>query len=239
MIGIKGLEKKHDGRVILSQVSVTFEPGKISCVCGPSGAGKTTLLRCINGLSTFDAGSIVVGSVAYRGTRGAADAVAVARIRRSVGFVFQEYHLFAHRTVMENIVEAPLYVLHMTDAEARQRAGALLERLGLTHRANAYPRELSGGEQQRAAIARALAMNPEALLFDEPTSALDPSRRVEVARILADLRKEGRTVVVVSHDMDFVGEIADEILLLSHGRVMSQGPAREVLAHASERREGV
>jgi ABC-type polar amino acid transport system ATPase subunit len=128
-------------------------------------------------------------------------------------------------------VEAPIFVAQVKDSEAKQRASALLERLGLTHRAGAYPHELSGGEQQRVAIARALAMNPEALLFDEPTSALDPSRRVEIARILSDLRKEGRTIVVVSHDMDFVGEIADDIVLLTHGRVMSQGKARDVLAH--------
>jgi polar amino acid transport system ATP-binding protein len=235
MIGIKGLQKKLDGRLILSQVSVTFEPGKISCICGPSGSGKTTLLRCINGLSTFDGGSVVVGSSAYRGTTSAADMAAVQHIRKSVGFVFQAYHLFAHRTVMENIIEAPIYVAHMKDLDAKARAAALLERLGLTHRAGAYPRELSGGEQQRVAIARALAMNPEAVLFDEPTSALDPSRRVEIARILHDLRKEGRTIVVVSHDMDFVGEVADDILLLSHGRVMSRGTAREVLSHVTER----
>jgi len=234
MIGIKGLEKKMDGRLILSQVSVTFEPGRITAICGPSGSGKTTLLRCINGLATFDSGSVVVGSVAYRGTTSAADVTAVHHIRKSVGFVFQAYHLFAHRTVMENIVEAPIYVAQVKDHEAKARASALLERLGLTHRAHAYPRELSGGEQQRVAIARALAMNPEALLFDEPTSALDPSRRVEIARILSDLRKEGRTIVVVTHDMDFVGEVADDIVLLTHGRVMSQGKTRDVLAHVPQ-----
>ncbi len=230
MIGIKGLEKKMDGRLILSQVSVTFEPGRISCICGPSGSGKTTLLRCINGLATFDSGSVVVGSVAYRGTTSGTDMAAVQQIRKSVGFVFQAYHLFAHRTVMENIVEAPMYVAQVKDSEAKARASGLLERLGLAQRAGAYPRELSGGEQQRVAIARALAMNPEALLFDEPTSALDPGRRVEIARILSDLRKEGRTIVVVSHDMDFVGEIADDIVLLTNGRVMSQGKAQDVLA---------
>ena len=233
MIGVKGLEKKMDGRLILSQISVTFEPGRISAICGPSGSGKTTLLRCINGLTTFDNGSVIVGSVAYRGTTSGTDMAAVQQIRKSVGFVFQAYHLFAHRTVMENIVEAPIYVAKVKDSEAKSRASALLERLGLTHRAGAFPRELSGGEQQRVAIARALAMNPEALLFDEPTSALDPSRRMEIARILSDLRKEGRTIVVVSHDMDFVGEIADDIVLLTHGRVMSQGKARDVLAHVT------
>jgi polar amino acid transport system ATP-binding protein len=231
MIVVRGLEKKHGARVILSGLSLTFEPGRITCLCGPSGGGKTTLLRCINGLDTFDAGSVLVGSVAYRGTRGGADDDAVAKIRKSVGFVFQAYNLFAHKTVIENIIEAPIHVAGMPDQEARMRASALLERLGLTHRAKAYPRELSGGEQQRVAIARALAMNPEALLFDEPTSALDPSRRVEIGRILSDLRNERKTLVIVSHDMDFVGEVADDIVLLDQGRVMSSGPASQVLGH--------
>jgi ABC-type polar amino acid transport system ATPase subunit len=239
MIKIKGLEKKHGARMILSNINLTFEPGRITCVCGPSGGGKTTLLRCINGLDTFEGGSVIVGAVAYRGTRAAADAAAVAQIRKGVGFVFQAYHLFAHRTVLQNIVEAPIYVAGLSDSDARSRASALLERLGLTHRAGAYPRELSGGEQQRVAIARALAMNPEALLFDEPTSALDPSRRVDVGRILSDLRNEKRTLVVVSHDMDFVRDIADDIVLLEQGRVMSAGTAKEVLAPSMERKEGL
>jgi ABC-type polar amino acid transport system ATPase subunit len=230
MIIVKGLEKKHGGRVILSNVSLTFEAGRVTCLCGPSGGGKTTLLRCINGLDTFDAGSVVVGSVAYRGTRTAPDDAAVAKIRKSVGFVFQAYNLFAHKTVLENIIEAPIYVNGTPDEEAKMRASALLERLGLTHRARAYPRELSGGEQQRVAIARALAMSPDALLFDEPTSALDPSRRVEVGRLLSDLKNEKKTLVVVSHDMDFVGDVADDIVLLEQGRIMSAGPAAAVLA---------
>jgi len=222
MIEISELTKRFDGRVVLDRVSMSFEKGKVSAICGPSGCGKSTLLRCINGLESFDSGKVVVDGVEL-GPK------TVHRIRLSVGMVFQQYGLFAHMTALANVMEAPIHVKHIDRSTALARAEALLEKVGLTHRKDAFPREMSGGEQQRAAIARALAMDPTALLLDEPTSALDPERKVEVVQVLEALAKEGTTMIVVTHEPSLVRAVADRAIVLRDGRVKSDGKPSEVL----------
>jgi ABC-type polar amino acid transport system ATPase subunit len=211
MIQIDGLRKTYEGRTVLSDVSLTFAQGDVSCVLGPSGCGKSTLLRCINGLTRFDAGVIKVGGLSLgpdspESTRSA--------IRRKVGFIFQQWNLFAHRTALGNVMEAPVHVRKIPVAQARDRARELLEMVGLSHRSDAYPHEMSGGEQQRVAIARALAMDPEVLLLDEPTSALDPSRKAEVLAVLKKLAGQGMTMVLVTHETTFAEEIGNAFITL-------------------------
>ena len=222
MISIEGLVKKFEGRTVLGGVSVTFERGRVTAVVGASGCGKSTLLRCINGLETFDAGSIHVGELAVGPTT-------LQRIRREVGMVFQQYGLFAHMSALANVMEAPVHVRGLSKAEARERAVALLEKVGLSHRRDAFPRELSGGEQQRVAIARALAMEPKALLLDEPTAALDPERKAEVIEVLDRLADEGTTMVIVTHEPAVVRGVADHAIVLKNGRIVASGPPAEVL----------
>jgi polar amino acid transport system ATP-binding protein len=213
MIVIDGLTKRFEGRTVLDGVSVTFERGKVSAIVGPSGCGKSTLLRCINGLETFDGGSVKVGGIELGETT-------LQRIRLEVGMVFQHYGLFSHMSALSNVMEAPVHVRGLSKGEAYKRAAALLEKVGLSHRRDAFPRELSGGEQQRVAIARALAMEPKALLLDEPTAALDPERKVEVIRVLEALAKEGTTMVLVTHEPSVVRGIADVTITLKNGRIV-------------------
>jgi polar amino acid transport system ATP-binding protein len=243
MIAIAKLAKTYGtGAPILRGVDVTFVRGQVVAIAGPSGAGKSTLLRCINGLEAFDAGSICVDrsapgadspsrvendTLVAGGDR--VNARALAAIRRRVGFVFQTWNLFAHRTAIANIMEAPLHVRKIAPREARARAESLLERVGLAHRANAYPHELSGGEQQRVAIARALAMDPEALLLDEPTSALDPSRKGEVLAVLRALAESGMTMLLVTHDIAFAREVAHRAIVVAEGRIAADGHPKDVL----------
>lgn len=222
MIRVEGVRKMFEGRVVLDGVDASFERGKVSLLTGPSGGGKSTLLRCINGLERFDAGRIVVGDRAIppRGRgRSRRDDDLFRAVRRDVGMVFQHFGLFAHRTALGNVMEAPVHVRGLAVDEARARACRLLERVGLAHRRDAFPHELSGGEQQRVAIARALAMQPEALLLDEPTSALDPERKREVVAVLRDLARDGTTMVIVTHEAAILADIADRVTTLRNGRV--------------------
>jgi polar amino acid transport system ATP-binding protein len=214
MIAIDKLTKRFGGRTVLDAVTVGFARGKVSALVGPSGCGKSTLLRCINGLERFDEGSVRVGELAL------SDAT-LQRIRLEVGMVFQHYGLFAHMSALANVMEAPVHVRGLSKREARERAAALLEKVGLTHRREAFPRELSGGEQQRVAIARALAMEPKALLLDEPTAALDPERKAEVIKVLEGLAKEGTTMIIVTHEPSVVRGIADLTISLEKGRVVN------------------
>lgn len=216
MITVEKLTKRFDGRVVLDAVSVTFERGKVSAIVGASGCGKSTLLRCINGLETFDEGRIRVGELEVGPTT-------LQRIRREVGMVFQQYGLFSHMSAMRNVMEAPVHVRGISEREARAQATALLAKVGLSHRRDAFPRELSGGEQQRVAIARALAMEPKALLLDEPTAALDPERKAEVVNVLEALAKEGTTMVIVTHEPSVVRGMADRTILLEEGRIADAG----------------
>ena len=233
MIVVEDVSKRFESRTVLDAVRVRFERGKVSSLVGPSGGGKSTLLRCINGLERFDSGRIMVGGLELgpsKRPRPARSERAVLRaIRLKAGMVFQHYGLFSHMSALENVMEAPIHVCGIAPAEARERARLLLEQVGLSHRRDAFPRELSGGEQQRVAIARALAMDPEALLLDEPTSALDPERKGEVVRVLRDLAKRGATMVIVTHEAAVVRDIADHAVVLREGRVVAEGKPSEVL----------
>ncbi len=233
MIRVHAVEKRFEGRTVLAGVTVHFERGKVTTIVGPSGGGKSTLLRCINGLERFDAGRIEIGgltlgpSTKARPTR--AEQATLRSIRQKVGMVFQHYGLFSHMTALENVMEAPVHVRGIPEAEARERAKALLDQVGLSHRRDAFPRELSGGEQQRVAIARALAMEPEALLLDEPTSALDPERKAEVVRVLRDLAEAGTTMIIVTHEAAVLRDVAERAVVLREGRVVDEGAPSEVL----------
>jgi ABC-type polar amino acid transport system ATPase subunit len=203
IIEVKQLTKTYGDRPILAGISATFSKGQVISLIGPSGGGKSTLLRCLNGLEEFDGGEIAIVGERLGPGRGRANARALAAIRGRVGMVFQQWNLFAHRTALGNVIEAPVYVKGAPLAEATARARQLLARVGLSHRADAYPHEMSGGEQQRVAIARALAMDPEVLLLDEPTSALDPERVGEVLDVLRGLADDGLTMLIVTHEMRF------------------------------------
>jgi polar amino acid transport system ATP-binding protein len=229
MIEVRALCKNYGDRKILRDVSVAFSKGQVVSLIGPSGGGKSTLLRCLNGLEGFDAGAIAIAGETLVPGGARVNARALAGVRRRVGMVFQQWNLFAHRTAVGNIIEAPVHVRGVPVAEATERAHALLQRVGLAHRAGAYPHEMSGGEQQRVAIARALAMDPEALLLDEPTSALDPERVGEVLDVLSALADGGLTMLIVTHEMRFARDASDRVLVLHGGAVIEDGPPAEVL----------
>jgi ABC-type polar amino acid transport system ATPase subunit len=216
----RGLAKSFSGRTLFSDVSLELARGEALAVMGPSGTGKTTLLRCLNGLELADQGEVIVGDVCLRaGDSPAALHAAIAAIRQRVGFVFQGNYLFSHRTVLQNVMEGPRFVRGEPEDKARARAVALLEKVGVAHRSAARPRELSGGEQQRAAIARALAMEPEILLLDEPTSALDEERSAQLAELLRGLLTEGLAALTVTHDREFAAQLGARVLKLEQGRI--------------------
>jgi polar amino acid transport system ATP-binding protein len=233
MIVVDNVRKAFASGTVLDGVSVRFERGKVSALVGPSGGGKSTLLRCINGLERFDSGRVEVAGLELgpsseaRPTR--AERATLRSIRLLAGMVFQHYGLFSHMTALENVMEAPIHVRRVPRASARERAKLLLDQVGLSHRRDAFPRELSGGEQQRVAIARALAMEPEALLLDEPTSALDPERKAEVVRVLRDLAENGATMIIVTHEAAVLEDIAQHAVSLREGRVVAAGKPSEVL----------
>ena len=227
LLVVENVKKKFGDRALLHGVSLELRSHTVTALVGPSGCGKSTLLRCINGLETFDEGSVRAGDVVIGPHT--KDARSLALLRRKVGFVFQQFNLFAHRTALGNVIEAPLHVKGMERSAAISRAKSLLERVGLGHREGAYPRELSGGEQQRVAIARALAMDPEVLLLDEPTSALDPDRRGDVLAGLQELAKAGTTMLLVTHEMQFVHEAATEVIVIRDGLVKEKGAPAEIL----------
>jgi cystine transport system ATP-binding protein len=220
LMRVEGLTKTVAGRALFADVSLELEAGEAVAVVGPSGSGKTTLLRCLDGLDRADRGTVTVGDHRLDAAARADHFAAAAReLRRSVGFVFQGCHLFSHRTVLENVMEGPVYVRRESHAVARERADALLETVGVHHRAGALPRDLSGGEQQRAAIARALAMRPEVLLLDEPTSALDPARVESLTVLLSRLVSDGLAIVTVTHDLDFAAGLARRRFRLEGGQL--------------------
>jgi arginine/ornithine transport system ATP-binding protein len=242
---VEDLHKRFGSVEVLKGVSLTAQAGDVIALIGSSGSGKSTLLRCINLLEQPHAGRIVLAGEELRLTPGrhgelhAADARQLQRLRSRLAMVFQHFNLWSHMTAIENIVEAPIRVLGVARDEAVARAEALLARVGVAHRKNLYPSQLSGGEQQRVAIARALAMEPEVMLFDEPTSALDPELVGEVLRVMRDLAAEGRTMIVVTHEMGFAREVANQLVFLHKGVIEEQGVPREVLAAPkSERLRG-
>ncbi len=222
MIELSGVAKAFGTRQILRDVSFTVAKGEVACLIGPSGSGKSTILRTINGLERHDAGAITVDGIALTDQ-------SLTAIRRKVSMVFQRFNLFPHRTVIENVTEGPVHVLREDAKVARERAMVLLDRVGLADRAEAHPGQLSGGQQQRVGIARALAMQPQAILLDEPTSALDPERVGEVLAVIRELAEDGMTMVVVTHEIAFARDVADRALFIDEGIIVENGPAREVL----------
>ncbi|MBI1684374.1 amino acid ABC transporter ATP-binding protein [Caulobacter hibisci] len=221
----EGLIKRFGDTTVLDGVDLDVAPGEVVAVIGPSGSGKSTLLRCLAGLEALDGGSLSIAGVTAGGK------VPLARaLKGRVGFVFQGFNLFPHKTAAENVAEAPIVVRGDPPAKARARALELLTKVGLSHRADAYPRALSGGQQQRCAIARALAMDPEVILFDEPTSALDPELVGEVLAVIRDLAAERRTMIIVTHQMDFAREVADRTIFMDEGRILEAGPSAELFA---------
>jgi ABC-type polar amino acid transport system ATPase subunit len=230
-VQIDGLVKRFPGRTVLDGVSLQIPAGQTTALIGPSGGGKSTLLRCVNGLTPFDAGTIQVGPHRIVAREDARHSENISAIRRRFGMIFQDFQLFPHLTAMENIVESPIRVLGVRPAEARSRAMALLDRVGLADRANSYPRELSGGQKQRVAIARAMAMEPRGLLCDEITSALDPELKHDVLDVLDDLRRDGLTLLLVTHELQFARRSADRILVLDDGKVIEEGTPQEVFDH--------
>jgi ABC-type polar amino acid transport system ATPase subunit len=236
-IGVEGLRKAYPGHVVLDGISMTIPPGACVAVIGPSGGGKSTFLRCLNGLAPFEAGVVSVGPHRLdAGASPASNRAAAKAIRLNLGMIFQDFQLFPHLTVIGNVMEAPVRVLGRSRAEARVTGERLLTRVGLLERADALPRELSGGQKQRVAIARALAMQPRGLLCDEITSALDPELKGEVLEVLEDLRRDGITLVVVTHEIGFARRAADRVLVLEKGAIIEDGPPGEVLGNPATER---
>ena len=225
-VELDGIHKRFGSRVVLNGVSLSVQPGETVAVIGPSGGGKSTLLRCANGLCPFERGEVRVGP--HRLAAGFSYSAA-RPLRRMLGMIFQDFRLFPHLTVLDNLTEAPRHVLGTQREKARAHAVALLDRVGLADRLDAYPRQLSGGQQQRVAIARALAMSPRGLLCDEITSALDPELKHEVLDVLVDLKRDGLTLIVVTHEIGFARRAADRVVVLSDGSIVEQGPPEQVL----------
>ncbi|QZE30899.1 L-cystine ABC transporter ATP-binding protein TcyN [Pantoea ananatis] len=236
-IEVRQLVKKFNGQTVLHGIDLDVAPGEIVAIIGPSGSGKTTLLRSINLLEVPDAGRIKVGDITIDATLGMnRQKERVRLLRQQVGFVFQNFNLFPHRSVLENIIEGPVIVKREAKADAVARARSLLEKVGLNGKEDSYPRRLSGGQQQRVAIARALAMQPEVILFDEPTSALDPELVGEVLNTIRALAQEKRTMVIVTHEMSFARDVADRAIFMDQGRVVEQGPAKALFSDPQEPR---
>lgn len=241
-IAIDDLHKRFGDNEVLKGISLTARDGEVIALIGASGSGKSTLLRCVNLLEVPDSGRVSIGGEEIRMTRdrkGAtrpADPRQVDRIRRSLGMVFQNFNLWTHRTVLENVIEAPVHVLGVPRDAAVARAERLLDKVGLAAKRDAWPSQLSGGQQQRAAIARMLAMEPKVMLFDEPTSALDPELVGEVLRVIQGLAEEGNTMLIVTHEMAFAREVASRVVFLHQGRVEEEGPPDEVFTAARSER---
>jgi polar amino acid transport system ATP-binding protein len=226
-IKVRGVSKQFRDRKVLDGVDLTVRAGETVAVIGPSGGGKSTLLRCLNGLCAFDRGEIQVDDQVLRSGKDGNGAA--AGVRRMLGMIFQDFQLFPHLTALENVIEAPIHVLKLPREEAIKRGRNLLSRVGLADREQAYPRQLSGGQKQRVAIARALAMSPRALLCDEITSALDPELKNEVLSVIEDLKREGLTLVMVTHEIGFARRAADRVVVLAGGKNIEEGPAKEVI----------
>ena len=244
VIAIRDLHKRFGALEVLRGVDLTAHRGHVVSLIGSSGSGKSTLLRCCNLLEISQQGEIRFEGEPVRWTgeglaRQPADSAQVLRIRTNLGMVFQQFNLWAHMTIPQNVMEAPVTVLREPRAEVEPRARALLEKVGIGDKADVYPAQLSGGQQQRAAIARALCMQPRALLFDEPTSALDPELEQEVVRVIKALAAEGRTMILVTHDMRLVADLSDHVVFLHEGRIIEEGAPGAILsAPRTERLRG-
>jgi ABC-type polar amino acid transport system ATPase subunit len=227
--------KHHGGLRVLDGASLSVKRGEVAAVIGPSGGGKSTLLRCINGLESFEQGEVRVDDLTFRtGEDGRLASRKLRELRRRVGMVFQQFHLFPHLSVLDNVLAGPLYVLGQSRALAEPEAARLLKRVGLADKLNAWPEQLSGGQQQRVAIARSLAVKPEAILFDEPTSALDPRMAAEVLGVITDLARSGQTMVVVTHAFGFARRVAHMVHVMHAGKIVESGPPAELFERPKE-----
>ncbi|MCQ4088345.1 amino acid ABC transporter ATP-binding protein [Saccharibacillus sp. JS10] len=237
MIQIQNLHKSFGSLEVLKGIDLSLEKGKVLVIIGPSGSGKTTLLRCLNLLETPNEGTLRLGNTTVEfGNRRKASKQQTLDLRQSTGMVFQSYNLFPHKTALENVMEAQIVVQKRSKEEARKRSIELLAKVGLSGKEDVYPHQLSGGQQQRVGIARALATDPQVMLFDEPTSALDPELVGEVLKVMKQLAAEGMTMVVVTHEMKFAAEAADTVVLMDDGKILEQGPPQQVLQNPSSER---
>ncbi|MGL1933192.1 MAG: ATP-binding cassette domain-containing protein [Desulfotalea sp.] len=241
-LSVRDLHKSFGNNEVLKGVSLTANKGDVIAVLGSSGSGKSTMLRCVNLLETPDSGEIAVHGEIIRMTKDKrgnsipADMKQVVKIRSKLAMVFQQFNLWSHMTILENVIEAPTHVLKVPKKEAIEAAKSYLDKVGIYDKLDAYPAQLSGGQQQRAAIARALAMEPEVLLFDEPTSALDPELVGEVLQVMRNLADEGRTMVVVTHEMGFAREVSSQVMYVHQGSVEEQGSPSQVFYNPSSER---
>ena len=239
---VEDLHKRYGSNEVLKGVSLAANAGDVTCIIGSSGSGKSTLLRCINLLEQPNQGRITLNGEVMQlvpdrnGALKAADPKQLQRLRSKLAMVFQHFNLWSHMTALENVIEAPVHVLGQGKAQAIERAEQLLNRVGVASRKNMYPAHLSGGEQQRVAIARALAMDPEVMLFDEPTSALDPELVGEVLKVMRDLAEEGRTMMVVTHEMAFAREVSNHAIFLHQGLIEEEGHPKDMLVNPQSER---
>ena len=231
MIEVRDLRKSFGDNEVLSGINASIAEQEVVCVIGPSGSGKSTFLRCLNMLEEMTSGEIIIDGKSLTDKR-----LKIDEIRTEIGMVFQQFNLFPHKSVAENIMMAPMTVRKLSRKAARERALALLEKVGIGDKADAYPSQLSGGQQQRVAIARALAMEPKIMLFDEPTSALDPELVGEVLSVMKDLAREGMTMVVVTHEMGFAQEVADRVVFMDGGVVVEKGDPAQIFTNPQEER---
>lgn len=223
MITVKNLRKKYGSKVVLKGINLNVEKGECVVIIGPSGCGKSTLLRCINGIEKVTSGKVIFEDKDINNPK-----VDINKIREKMGMVFQQFNLFPHLTVKENIVLAPIKLKLMSKEDANKKALELLELIDLKDKVNMYPSQLSGGQKQRIAIARSLIMNPDVMLFDEPTSALDPEMVDEVSNLMKDLAKQGMTMIVVTHEMSFVKECATRVIFMENGNIIEEGTVKEI-----------
>lgn len=240
ILEVKNLSKTFDKLEVLKDISFNVEQGEVVAIIGPSGSGKSTLLRCINQLEKADGGEINVSGLKMLTTEKNkviyADKKTLRKIRLKIGLVFQNFNLFPHMSVLQNIIEAPIHVLKKSKKEALETARALLAKMGLENKEKAYPCELSGGQQQRVSIARALALNPEILFFDEPTSALDPELTGEILKVIKELAKEKMTMVIVTHEMEFARDVANHVIFMDGGYIIEEGSPEEFFGNTQNER---
>jgi ABC-type polar amino acid transport system ATPase subunit len=223
MISCENIVKKFNNLEVLKGIDLDVAPGEVVVIIGPSGSGKSTFLRCMNHLETADLGTITINGRIVESKESSLN-----KLRQEIGMVFQQFNLFPHMTVLENIIEAPVLLKKMTKDQAKKKGLELLKKVGLEEKAHEYPNRLSGGQKQRVAIARALAMEPKIMLFDEPTSALDPELVGEVLNVMKQLAKEGMTMVIVTHEMGFAKEVADRVIFMDGGFIIEQGPPKTI-----------
>jgi len=231
-LSVKGITKRFGGIVAVEQVSFEINKGEVVSIIGPNGAGKTTVLRCINGLEKADGGSIEISDIPLfeekNGRVVYCSKDTMKEVRKNLGMVFQNYNLFPHMSVLENIIEAPVNVFKISKDEAKRDANELLNQIGLEDKENAYPFELSGGQKQRVAIARACALNPKIMCFDEPTSALDPELTEGIATVIDGLSKKGMGILIITHDMAFAKRVANKVLFMADGEIIEEGSVEEI-----------